>query len=562
MASIINRSAYTVTVPGARSKSNKDKYKRRFSYDKLEQAETYMKGLIAQGLTPDITQGSDAYQVKVIRVGRKDQVKTFRSLAEAEQFVAHIEVEQRQGLFRDYTQAANTTTAQLIERYIEEDCPSLKGGDNYIIILRAMLQDSTHELRKRIAQRKAEIKEFGRAITPLGAMRVPMTSLEWLHLPLYEVMPAHIEDFIADRLEYVAKATVDRQIDLLSGIYNRARKGWRIHMDFSPLDGVKRPKFFNERDRRLKGDEELRLLEAARKEDQMLSFENHVEALAATEVAAARKLSTHYAVNQVRKAAYEKARNCATAEGFPHVPLMEAFVQFQVSTAARRGEALGLFWDRIDTEERTAFIPTSKNGRPRKLSVRHDILALLQRLPRSSDLVFDIGIKELQASWKRICEAACIDDLRIHDLRHEGISRAAESGKFPTVLDLQAFSGHKDTRSLTRYTHLCAGAITRLLEEAEDERQKKMANKGRSRLKHSELHWLGGNTATTSPLVAPTPLEALTAAVQTQGGPPPEYSVSVEPPSPVTPAVELPKELPKPILAASNVIEFRGRRGA
>jgi len=149
-----------------------------------------------------------------------------------------------------------------------------------------MLEDSSHELRKRIAQRKAEIKEFGKALTPLGANRQPMTSLEWLHLPLHKVKPEHIEDFIADRLEYVEGSTVDRQIDLLSSVYTRARKGWRIHMDLSPLEGVKRPRYFNERDRRLKGDEEFRLLEAARREDQMASMEAHVEALAADVVRA------------------------------------------------------------------------------------------------------------------------------------------------------------------------------------------------------------------------------------------------------------------------------------
>lgn len=510
MASIINRSPFTVTVPG-RGKGKS--LTRTFPHGKVKQAEAYMQALMEQGLEPDITQGATSFQVKVVRVGHKDQIKTFPTLDEASAFVKRIESEQPQGLFRDYTKAANTTTADLIKRFIEEDCAALKGGDNCVIILNAMLEDSTHELRKRIDQRKAEIKEFGRALTPLRANRQPMTSLEWLHLPLNEVTPSHIEDFIADRTEYVAGATVDRQIDLLSSIYNRARTGWRIHMDFSPLDGVKRPKFFNERDRRLKGDEEFRLLEAARKEDQLMSLESHVEALAADEVAAAKTLDTRYAINQARRAAYDKARRRALAEGFPVVPLLEAFVQFQVATAARRGESLGLFWDRIDWEERTAFIPTTKNGRPRKLSVRRDILALLERLPRSSDLVFDIGLKELQAAWTRICDAAGLEDLRIHDLRHEGISRAAESGVFPTVLDLQAFSGHKDIRSLTRYTHLCAGAITRKLEEAEEARQEQLGNKGRKRLKQSDLHWLGSSTG--PEVVTPKTLLAATLAADT-----------------------------------------------
>lgn len=222
MASITNRSAFTVTVAGYRGK-DKNKYTRTIVYSKLKDAEAYMSALIEQGLTPDIAQSEDTFQVKVIRKGYRDQIKTFKSLAEAETFVKRIESEEEQGLFRNYTQAAKTTTADLIRKYMDEDCPSMKGGDNYIIILRAMLEDSSHELRKRIARRKAEIKEFGNPLTPLGANCQPMTSLEWLHLPLTQVTPAHIEDFIADRLEYVVGSTVDRQIDLLSSIYNRAR---------------------------------------------------------------------------------------------------------------------------------------------------------------------------------------------------------------------------------------------------------------------------------------------------------------------------------------------------
>lgn len=485
MASIDNRSAFTVSV------ARHPKLTKIFPFKRQRDAATYLKSLVDQGHSPDIKQGEDAYQVRVRRIGHKDQIVTFRTLNEAETFVSKVDAEQRTGLFRDYTQAAKTTTVDLIQRYIEEDCPGLKGGANYAIILRAMVQDSTHELRRRIAMRKQEMREFGEVRTPLGANREPMTSLEWLNLPIAEVMPAHIEDFISDRVEYVAAATVDRQLDLLATIYNRARDSWRIHMDLSPMSGVKRPRYFNERERRLSASEEFRLLEAARQEDQVRSFETHVEMLATEEVERARELDTHYAVNEARKMAYEHARRRALEEGFPHVPLLETLIKFQLATAARRGEALGLFWNQIDFDGQAACLPTSKNGRPRKLAVRMDILELLRALPRTCDLVFDIGLKELVNAWKRICEAAGIEDLRIHDLRHEGISRAAESGVFATVLDLQAYSGHRDIRSLTRYTHLCTGAIARNLEKAEEARQATLGNKGYSRLKVKELMVLG-----------------------------------------------------------------------
>lgn len=485
MATIENRSPFTITV------AKHPELTKTFAYKRKRDALDYLTSLGAAGHDPDITQAAEAFQVRVRHLGRKAQILTFRTLAEAEAFVTQLDADRTRKIFRDYSEAAKTTTADLIRRYIEEDCPGLKGGANYTIILRAMLADSTHELRRLIEQRKQEAKEYGAPRTPLKANREPMTSLEWLNRPLTEVKPTDIEDFIADRLEDVSASTVDRQLDLLSAIYNRAINSWRIHLDLSPMAGVKRPKFFNERDRRLTDDEELRLLQAARKEDRINSLEAHVANLAAADIALAKTLPTHYAVNEARKEALRKARERAMTEGFPHIPMMEAFVMFQLATAARRGEAMGLFWNQVNWEKQTARMPTSKNGRPRTLLIRSDILELLKALPRSSDLVFDMSLKELANAWKRMCEDAGIEDFRIHDMRHEGISRAAESGLFNTILDLQAFSGHREYRSLARYTHLCKGAITKKLEEGEAQRQASLGNKGYRRLKASDVIWMG-----------------------------------------------------------------------
>lgn len=498
MADIVNRSPFIVDVESTSQKNPHAHLSKQFPYKQRFEAANYAAALEQQGLQPRFTQLETSFQVRIRGKGVAAKVLTFPTLAEADQHVAKLESDRKVGLFRDYTEGAKTTTADLIQRYIREECPGLKGGDNYIIMLKAMLEDSENKLRQRIEQRKREMREHGKVLTPLGANREPMTSLEWLHLPLTKVRPEHIHDFIRDRLEYVGPATVDRQLDLFSRIYKVAQTRWRIHLDVSPMLGIERPTYFNERDRRLVDDEELRLLEAARKEDQLRSFEMHVEHLAATEVAKAKQRATHYAVNEDRKAAYEWARRYALSEGFPHVPLLEAFVQFQLATAARRSESLGLFWNQIDAERQLAAMPTSKNGRPRKLALRRDVQDLLARLPRSSDLVFDLGVKELSKAWRRICDTAGVEDLHIHDLRHEGISRAAESGKFPTVLDLQAYSGHRDLRSLSRYTHLCMTAIAKKLEEGEAERQEKLGNKGRERLKSSELVWLGGAAATST----------------------------------------------------------------
>jgi len=82
--------AFTVTVPGYRGK-DKNKYTRKFADGRLKDAEAYMRALIEQGLTPDITPGETTFQVKDVRVAHEGKSKTLHSLKEAEAFVKRIE---------------------------------------------------------------------------------------------------------------------------------------------------------------------------------------------------------------------------------------------------------------------------------------------------------------------------------------------------------------------------------------------------------------------------------------------------------------------------------------
>lgn len=72
---------------------------------------------------------------------------------------------------------------------------------------------------------------------------------------------------------------MDREVDLFSAVCNIAIDTWRIPVAKSPMDGVRRPRYFNERDRRLKGDEEERLLDAAFDEDAEKVIEARLEEL-------------------------------------------------------------------------------------------------------------------------------------------------------------------------------------------------------------------------------------------------------------------------------------------
>lgn len=164
-------------------------------------------------------------------------------------------------------------------------------------------------------------------------------------------------------------------------------------------------------------------------------------------------------------------------------------------TGARRGETLSLTWANVDLDEQTAFLPETKNGRSRKLSLRMALVRLLQGLPRDGDRVFPVTPEGLRKAWARMCEAAGLvgdHELRIHDLRHEAISRVADAGGRSTesngavgfsLVDLQAFSGHRDTRMLLRYAHLCARGLAKRLDAAFGDDPKEVAHRGVRRLK-------------------------------------------------------------------------------
>jgi len=340
-------------------------------------------------------------------------------------------------------------------------------------------------------------------------VREPSPASCFIRKPFADVVPEDFNDYIDERCQSVAAPTVDRELDLFSAACRTAIDTWRIPVAKSPMDGIQRPKYFNERDRRLKGDEETRLLNAAYEEDARQSIERQLEHLMNAERAASQDAATTYRRKTIIKGARVQYLTQAE-EDYAQPPWMEAFIQFQLMTGARRSETTSLTWDNIDFAQQTAFIPESKNGRPRKLALRMDVIALLQQLPRNGETVFPMSVDALRKAWARICKAAGLigdDELHIHDLRHEAISRVADAGgKLPggfSLVDLQAFSGHRDTRMLLRYTHLCMPSLAKRLDQAFADQSQTVIHRGRRRLRkgaHLNMRALANVQAPATPV--------------------------------------------------------------
>jgi integrase len=64
----------------------------------------------------------------------------------------------------------------------------------------------------------------------------------------------------------------------------------------------------------------------------------------------------------------------------------------------------------------------------------------------------DGHVIELKKDWARICKAAKVSDLRIHDLRHTFASQLASSGASLALIG--SLLGHSSPATTHRYAHL------------------------------------------------------------------------------------------------------------
>jgi len=72
--------------------------------------------------------------------------------------------------------------------------------------------------------------------------------------------------------------------------------------------------------------------------------------------------------------------------------------------------------------------------------------------PRTAPFVFPYNHESVSAAFERACDTLGIEDLRFHDLRHEGVSRLFELGY--SAMEVMMVSGHRDVNSLKRYLQI------------------------------------------------------------------------------------------------------------
>ncbi|KAG0190637.1 hypothetical protein DFQ28_001752 [Apophysomyces sp. BC1034] len=200
------------------------------------------------------------------------------------------------------------------------------------------------------------------------------------------------------RLKKVKASTVNRELNLMSALFEHARREWKW-LSVNPVRDVRRPVNPRPRDKRITQDEENAMLQ---------------------------------------KLGYERGQVPVTLQQH----LAVAFL-FAIETGMRQGEILGLTWDRVFFSKRYVRLANSKNGDARNIALSSTAVQLLERQPHShiEPRCFPITSASADALWRKARKRTNIVDLTFHDSRHEAITRLA---KKLDVLDLARMIGHRD----------------------------------------------------------------------------------------------------------------------
>jgi integrase len=134
-----------------------------------------------------------------------------------------------------------------------------------------------------------------------------------------------------------------------------------------------------------------------------------------------------------------------------------------ILTGCRLGEILNLRWAEVDLQERCLRLADSKTG-DKLVYLSQSALKVLQRIPRSPDTAYVIfgrrpakHLVEIRRVWYRVRSLACIDDVRIHDLRHTYASVGVSAGLSLPIIG--GLLGHSQPQTTARYAHLYADPI-------------------------------------------------------------------------------------------------------
>jgi integrase len=136
---------------------------------------------------------------------------------------------------------------------------------------------------------------------------------------------------------------------------------------------------------------------------------------------------------------------------------MQAITAFAIYSTRRLEEMCRITWQDLDEAGSRILVrdmkhPGEKIGNDSWCDLPPEALRIVLAQPRRKDRIFPAGHDAVSAAFTRACKMLGIEDLHLHDMRHEGASRLFEMGM--NIPHVAAVTGHRSWASLKRYTHL------------------------------------------------------------------------------------------------------------
>ncbi len=293
-----------------------------------------------------ITERGKYWRAEVRRKGYKPAYRTFDTQRDAQKWAGRVESEMDSGAFQDRTAAASTLFSTALERYRKE------------IVCSKLHPYQEHRRIDRWLKNDLSFRTFG--------------NLRGTDFAQYRD-----ERRSAGR----AENTIRLELQLVSHMYEIARKEWGMDGLQNPIDNIRKPGGSRARDRRLIGDEFERLVGV---------------------------LSSH-----------------------PNKFVAPAF-ELAIETSLRQGTLFKLQWEWVDVQARVIKIPlamreVANKGVPPILPLSKRASAVLAALEngfegrKPNGPVLDTTANAVICAWKRTLKKLGITDLRWHDLRHEAV---------------------------------------------------------------------------------------------------------------------------------------------
>lgn len=141
-------------------------------------------------------------------------------------------------------------------------------------------------------------------------------------------------------------------------------------------------------------------------------------------------------------------------------PYLHAIVALAVNTGMRKGELLGLEWERVNLSTSAITLYRTKSRKPRGVPINqavYDALVGLELDPeRRQGLVFKRrgggAWGEIRTAFATALSRAGIKGFRFHDLRHTAASHLVM--RDASLNDVRELLGHSDLKMTQRYAHL------------------------------------------------------------------------------------------------------------